>query len=87
MHLTNYSLNKDHKDFKLPSDSDNILEENTANKRTFTSVLKEIKKLGFDVDQIKSDIKELIKKFVISMNPFILYNHKMAFKNKPSKCF
>lgn len=42
MHLTNYSLNKDHKDFRLPKDGDDILGENTANKRTYTSVLKEL---------------------------------------------
>lgn len=40
MHLTNYHLNKDHPDFKLPKEDDDILGINSANKRTYTSVLK-----------------------------------------------
>jgi len=43
--------------------------------------------MGLDTEQIKEDINDMISKFVISMNPFILYNHKTAFKNKESKCF
>lgn len=50
MHLTNYSLNKDHPDFHLPDDNCDILGENQASKRTFTSVLKSLEKLGFDIE-------------------------------------
>ena len=38
MHLTNYSLNKDHPEFKLPDPSSDIFDINESNKRTLTSV-------------------------------------------------
>ena len=43
MHLTNYSLNKNHPDFKLPRDGDDILGNNNSHKRTLTSVFQTIK--------------------------------------------
>ncbi len=42
MHLTNYSFNKDSKNFIMPDDSTNILEINNASKRTITSVWKNL---------------------------------------------
>ena len=38
MHLTNYSLNKDHPKFKLPDPNSDIFDINESNKRTLTSV-------------------------------------------------
>lgn len=49
VHLTNYQLNKDSKDFQTSSD---ILEENTASKKTLTSYWKSLEKMGFDCDQV-----------------------------------
>ena len=38
MHLTNYTLNKDHPNFKLPDDSTDIFDINDCHKRTLTSI-------------------------------------------------
>lgn len=43
--------------------------------------------MGYDVDKIKSDIDDLIIKFMTSMYPFIIYNCKTAFEGKQGKCF
>jgi hypothetical protein len=38
MHLTNYNLNKDHPEFKLPSEDTDIFDINDCHKRTLSSV-------------------------------------------------
>ena len=57
MHLTNYSLNKDHPNFKLPESTTDIFDINEANKRTLTSVYMQLKQLDYDVEKIKNEIE------------------------------
>jgi hypothetical protein len=67
MHLTNYSLNKDHPNFKLPESNTDIFDVNDSNKRTLTSVYIQLKQLGYNVEEIKGEIDELLVKFLTSM--------------------
>ncbi len=50
MHLTNYSINKMNDESYVHSQDGNILEENSATKRTLTSLWKSLSSKGIDVD-------------------------------------
>ncbi len=67
MHLTNYSLNKDNPIFRLPDAQTNILDINSAHKRTLTSIWRSLEKMGINIAEIQAKIEELLIKFLISM--------------------
>ena len=64
MHLTNYSLNKISPNFVHTDDVSNI---NDGSKQTLASLYAELASAGYDVDLIKSNIKELIAKTLIAI--------------------
>ncbi|EGR33199.1 tubulin tyrosine ligase-like member 11, putative [Ichthyophthirius multifiliis] len=103
MHLTNYSLNKQNPNFKvifffffkqffffcdlqLPQESD-INNINDCSKRCLQSLWKSLEKEGYSKDSILEQIEDLVVKFIISMYPCLLYNYKITFNNKNTKCF
>jgi tubulin polyglutamylase TTLL6/13 len=72
VHLTNYSLNKDNNDFKAPT----CTEDDTAHKRTLTSVFKTLKNMGKDVDKIWAEVKDIIIKTLLSAQPDLSHNYR-----------
>jgi len=85
MHLTNYSLNKMSPNFKH---TDEIYEINDGSKRTLNSLWKSVEKAGYDKQVIINNIEELIRKFMVSMKPFIHLYYNSAFQGKDTgKCF
>ena len=89
VHLTNYSLNKMNKDFRLHSETSDIFsEKDDSDKRLFSTVLKQLRAAGWDTDKIRSRIEGLIAKFLQSMYPFLIYNNRVYFHKKPkNRCF
>jgi hypothetical protein len=84
MHLSNYSLNKNSKEYKFTEVTTDI---NDGSKRSLESFWKSYTKAGFNKDTLIEDIKELIRKFLTAMYPFMRYNYKLAYRDKDAKCF
>lgn len=71
MHLTNYSLNKNSE--KYVACDDNFLEdgEDKGSKRLMTSVWKALEDEGYDTDTILTNIKDCIRKCIITLEPYL----------------
>lgn len=86
-HLTNFSLNKESKDYKPPEED--FLTSDTGSKRLLSSTWKVLEAEGHNVDDIKEKIKDTIRKSVISIEPYLIqYYHSRVNKDHlKSKCF
>ena len=54
MHLTNYAINKSHKDYEKNKTS---MEDNVGHKRSLTFTMQYIKDCGHDPDKVMKDIE------------------------------
>ena len=63
MPLTNYSLNKENRKFREPTN----LDDETAHKRTLTMIMERLKKDGHDTDKLMADMKDIIIKTLLSV--------------------
>ena len=63
MHLTNYAINR--QDPRYVSNKD-ISKDDEGHKRSYTSVLKHIKKCGLDRDRVEQDIEAVIVKTILA---------------------
>ena len=85
MHLTNYSLNKLSPNYKY---NEECIEINDGSKRTLTSLWKSLEKAGYDREEIMDNIKELLKRLLVSLQPIIQFHYNVAFEGKDTgKCF
>ena len=84
MHLTNYSLNKLSPTYTY---SEELHEPHNGSKRTLESLWKSLMAEGHNVELIKERIEDLIKRFMTSMLPYLIYNYKTTFNGKKGKCF
>jgi tubulin polyglutamylase TTLL11 len=84
MHLSNYSLNKNSKEYKFTEVTTEI---NDGSKRSMESFWKSYEKAGYNKANLVEEINELIRKFLTAMYPFLKYNYKLAFQDKDAKCF
>jgi len=78
MHLSNYSLNKNNKNYIYDEECQG---KTQATKRTLESLWKNFEEENIldKKDQILEDIEILVKKFIISMFPFINYYSKLQY--------
>lgn len=81
MHLTNYAINKNSKDF--------IRDDEAGSKRRITTINKWFIKNGYDIDQIWRDIDDVIIKTLVSAYGVLKHNYRTCFPNhfKSSACF
>jgi len=85
MHLTNYSLNRLSPNYKY---NEECVEINDGSKRTLTSLWKSLEKSGYSQVEIMNNIKELLKRLLVSLQPFIQFHYNAAFEGKDTgKCF
>lgn len=77
MHLTNYSLNKRSAKFVH---TDEILLTNEGSKQTLTSLYAELEQNGYPVEVIKENIKELVVKTLIVIQPAMNLKLKSSLK-------
>ena len=74
MHLTNFTLNKLSEKYKAPEED--FLEEGQdhGSKRLLSSLWKTLEEEGHDVEEIKSKIKDTVRRCIITLEPY-LYNY------------
>ena len=72
MHLTNYAVNKENEDFKMAKD----MNDDTAHKRTLKKVLERLKADGLDTEKIMGEIKDVIIKTLITIQPELAHNYR-----------
>ena len=86
-HLTNFSLNKESKDYKPPTED--FLFDDTGSKRLLTNTWKLLEQEGCNVDEIKEKIKDTIRKSIITIEPYLInmYHQRVNKEHQNSKCF
>ena len=62
MHLTNYAVNKDNKDFKMAESVD----DDTSHKRSLQMVLQRLKNDNQDTDKLMGEIKDIVIKTLLT---------------------
>ncbi|XP_075245749.1 tubulin polyglutamylase ttll6-like isoform X2 [Convolutriloba macropyga] len=81
MHLTNYAINKSSKEF--------IRDEEHGSKRRLSTLYRQMREQGVDVDKLKTDISDVVIKTLIAAHPVLKHNYRTCFANhiKGSACF
>jgi tubulin polyglutamylase TTLL11 len=69
-HLTNFSLNKESKDYKPPTED--FLSDDTGSKRLISNTWKLLEQEGCNVDELKEKIKDTIRKSIITIEPYLI---------------
>ena len=65
MHLTNFAINKHHDDFTIDEGGDG------GHKRSISSLLAYMKEAGYQPDRIWNNIKSLIVKTMLAVQPHL----------------
>jgi len=63
IHLTNYALNKDNGDFRMPQN----VNDDKSHKRSISSLLKTLRLQNKDVDKLWAEIKDLVIKTMLTI--------------------
>lgn len=63
IHLTNYAINKDNSNYR----ADNKADADSGFKRSLNSIFIILKKAGFNVEEIKAKMRDMIVKTLISI--------------------
>lgn len=84
-HLTNYSLNKRNDKFEQPKEKDST----EGFKRSYSSVINQIKESGVDVEKLQKSIDDLIVLTILCVQSFLAHNVKTSFRHSDNKsrCF
>ena len=75
MHLTNYAINKNHKNFVFNKSKHDM---GKGHKRSLTSIYNYLEAIGIDVNKIKQKIDDLIIKTLIVGQPMIAHTYGLA---------
>ena len=73
MHLTNYAINKSHKDYEKNKTS---AQDDIGHKRSLTYTMKYIQEHGHDSEKVMSDIKETIVKSLLTVQPSLAHTYR-----------
>ena len=71
MHLTNFSLNKNSDTYKAPDED--FLTDDSGSKRLLSGLYKTLAEEGHDVEKLKNEINDTIRKTVISLEPYLIH--------------
>ena len=87
IHLTNYSVNKKAEKYQQnrnidPSNSDPCNDQQVLSKWSYQQLKQKIISDGHDWEQIESEIKDVIIKSIISVEPYIVHQQNMYTKHK-----
>lgn len=88
IHLTNYSVNKKAEKYNKNKggDQDPCDDQKVLSKWSYQQLQKKISELGYDWVQIEAEIKDVIIKSIISVEPHVVHQQNMYTKNK-NCCF
>jgi len=73
MHLTNYAVNKHNPNFVFNEDAE---ADDIGHKRSLTSTMEALREQGWDVDQLRSDINDIIVKTLCCIQPSLAHIYK-----------
>lgn len=73
MHLTNYAINKQNKDYEKNKTSSC---DDVGHKRSFTYTLKHIESLGKDSKKVVADIEQTIVKSLLTVQPSLAHTYR-----------
>ncbi|XP_068161743.1 tubulin polyglutamylase ttll6 isoform X2 [Antennarius striatus] len=81
MHLTNYSINKNSKNF--------VRDEDTGSKRKLSTLNKLLESMSCNTEKMWNEIEDMIVKTLISAHPILKHNYHTCFPNHTtgSACF
>uniref|UniRef100_A0A8C5DG34 Tubulin tyrosine ligase-like family, member 6 n=1 Tax=Gouania willdenowi TaxID=441366 RepID=A0A8C5DG34_GOUWI len=81
MHLTNYSINKNSRNF--------VRDQDTGSKRKLSSLNRHLQSCSFNTEKLWSDIEDLVIKTLISAHPVLTHNYHTCFPqhSSASACF
>ena len=71
--MTNYAINKTSPEFQKNDASDN---DSTGHKRSLTFAFKYIESMGFDSKEVIHNIKDIILKTIISVQPMLAHTYR-----------
>ena len=83
MHLTNFAINKHHEEFTIDEGGDG------GHKRSVSSLFAWLKQVGYATDRIWAQIKQLIVKTLLSVQPHLahVYHSLLGDDNVGFSCF
>jgi tubulin polyglutamylase TTLL6/13 len=70
MHLTNYAINKENKEYKKGSSAE------TGHKKTLEDIWAQLREDGLDVDSIKLEVEAIVVKTIMSVRTDLLHNYR-----------
>jgi tubulin polyglutamylase TTLL6/13 len=73
MHLTNYAINKNNKNFAQNEEED---EEEVGHKRSLNAILQCIKEDGGDPEKVMAEIKDIIVRTMVIGQPYLSHLYK-----------
>ena len=80
MHLTNYAINKTHENFVFNYDS---AVDNVGHKQSLKALFCKIESLGYNIGSIWSDIKDIVVKSIVSVQPSLAHVYKACQPDDP----
>lgn len=85
IHLTNYAINKDNSNFESAEDP----EANSGFKRSLKSIFLELIKTGYNVEEIKAQMRDMIVKTLMSIQPDLVHQYRTSQPNNlySNMCF
>lgn len=88
IHLTNYSVNKKAAKYNKNKNNqqDPCDDQQILSKWSYQQLKQKITDLGYDWLQIEADIKDVVIKTIISVEPYIVHQQSMYTRNK-NNCF
>jgi len=86
MHLTNYAINKDNPNFVFNNSAN---DSNVGHKRSIKALFKALEEKGHDVKHLWEEIKKIVIKTFISVQPNLKQNYKthLFTRNRTDACF
>ena len=82
IHLTNYSLSKNHPNFVM---GETPFDRGT--KRCLKTLWEELESKGIKTESVRESIVELCQKLMTGLYPFLKYEYRSFFPKKKGECF
>ena len=76
MHLTNFTLNKNHENYKACDENFEEDGEEQGSKRLLSKLWKTLEEEGCDVDEIQESIRDTVRKCIITIEPYLLHYYR-----------
>ena len=72
--MTNYAINKDNENYQADEKAD----ADTGHKRSIKAIFQKLKQDGLDVEDIKAQMRDIIVKTLISVQPDLIHHYRTS---------